>query len=484
MFDIDPKAETLTEEQIKRIVSYMDEAEHIQDIGKLIELDFQGFKMVKTVSNPCAFGKGIEILDLKLDVFGPKEDVYYSTFPFLIQNIRRGNTIIKLDDGEGLPEYTIARKGMMKFFDLRLPFVSKEERRCLEFPKYKEDLQLEKNYILAPVLKAIAEGDEVEVFKTLKANGENVQVSYSRETESWVIASKNVGMLVKDRNQIEKYSEGEMSNRYAFASEMAHVWFTKLASMTADARKELTKALSGRTLVGEYIGSQEHQHLVKYSRVSIIFYAVVDNHARESCWPCERAWALFAKYDLDRVHIDSLGTFKNYDQLCDQMEKTFKDVAKSPIAQDEEGNVLYFVRKSANGHQKVLSLAKLKTLEYRLFRKMREKLRGFFCAEKGETAQNKPFTKFEAIVKKFVNEGTDLLEDGKNELPQPFENYVNVFKSAYDFIQENPEQVKVLREEYVTFSENLLNFINKKKDKDGEGQENTANFFYSDILNK
>ena len=77
-----------------------------------------------------------------------------------------------------------------------------------------------------------------------------------------------------------------------------------------------------------------------------------------------------------------------------------------------------------------------------------------------------------------------MLENGKNELPQPFENYVNVFKSAYDFIQENPEQVQVLREEYVTFSENLLNFINKKKDKDGEGQENTANFFYSDILNK
>ena len=29
-----------------------------------------------------------------------------------------------------------------------------------------------------------------------------------------------------------------------------------------------------------------------------------------------------------------------------------------------------------------MSLAKLKTLEYRLFRKMREKLRGFYCPEK------------------------------------------------------------------------------------------------------
>lgn len=113
----------------------------------------------------------------------------------------------------------------MKFFDMRLQFVAKEERRCLPYPKYPEDLQLEKNYILGPVLKAIAEGDEVEVFKTLKANGENVQVSYSSETESWVVASKNVGMLVKSREQIKKYTGEDSANRYAFAGEMAHVWF-------------------------------------------------------------------------------------------------------------------------------------------------------------------------------------------------------------------------------------------------------------------
>ena len=79
----------------------MDESPHVQDFEKLLTLDFQGMKMVKEVSNPCAFGKGIEILDLKLDVFGPKEDLYYSTFPLLIKNIRRGNTIIKITDSDG-----------------------------------------------------------------------------------------------------------------------------------------------------------------------------------------------------------------------------------------------------------------------------------------------------------------------------------------------------------------------------------------------
>ena len=32
----------------------------------------------------------------------------------------------------------------------------------------------EKNYILAPCLKSFAEGNDVLVYKTLKANGENV----------------------------------------------------------------------------------------------------------------------------------------------------------------------------------------------------------------------------------------------------------------------------------------------------------------------
>ena len=82
------------------------------------------------------------------------------------------------------------------------------------------------------------------------------------------------------------------------------------------------------------------------------------------------------------VHIQSLGSFGNYGKLCDKVEQTFKDVAKSSIAQDEEGNVLYFIKKEKSGKEEVLSLAKLKTLEYRLFRKMREKLRNFYALDK------------------------------------------------------------------------------------------------------
>jgi|DEB0MinimDraft_12_1074336.scaffolds.fasta_scaffold60082_1 uncharacterized protein (DUF2225 family) len=101
------------------------------------------------------------------------------------------------------------------------------------------------------------------------------------------------------------------------------------------------------------------------------------------------------------------------------MEKTFKDVAKSTIAQDEEGNVLYFVKKAkdANDRDHVLSLAKLKTLEYRLFRKMREKWRNFFSVNREN--KHKVFDvaaaskdDFNKIVKKFKAESSEFLEGG------------------------------------------------------------------------
>lgn len=170
---------------------------------------------------------------------------------------------------------------------------------------------------------------------------------------------------------------------------MAHVWFDQLEVLQKKGLiEQLKKELNGNTLIGEYIGSQDHQHLVKYSRVTIIFFAIVTNESSEVCWPCEKSWDFFNKYGLDKVAIQSLGLFTNYETMCNVLCKTFKDVAKSEIAQDEEGNVLYLVKRTPQGKSEVLSLTKLKTLEYRLFRKMREKLRNFWARNPAEQTKN------------------------------------------------------------------------------------------------
>lgn len=85
---------------------------------------------------------------------------------------------------------------------------------------------MQKNYILAGPLRAILEGHKVEVLKTLKANGENVQVSWNNRVEAWVICSKNVALIAQTREDAN--SRAYTAPRFAFATEMANVWFDKL----------------------------------------------------------------------------------------------------------------------------------------------------------------------------------------------------------------------------------------------------------------
>ena len=396
-----------------------------KDLSELCELSINDVNCVKKVKNFSPAFEHVELIDLKLDIYGPAEDQLYAAFPALIKNIRRGNTVIKYRDAKNNLKWTLGRKGLEKFFDLRYEHISPEQRfddTCLD-----DETHMHKNYILAGPLKAILDGHRVEVIKTLKANGENVQVSWNPEINSWIICSKNVGLAAQNRSHVAMYQ----ADRFGFAKEMAHVWFDILEKLERDHGRakldELVSDLTGNTLIGEYIGSDQHQHLVKYSRVTIIFYAVVSNMSMDDCWPCDQSWAFFTKFGLDKCHAQSLGQFTNYSEMTDALCKVFKDVAKSEIAKDEEGNVLYFIKRAKEGSEKdkVLSLAKLKTLEYRLFRKMREKLRNAYAQKDG--SQSDPDKG--GICKKFRREAKELSDE--HELPRPLEYYCKLFEMAF-----------------------------------------------------
>ena len=80
-------------------------------------------------------------------------------------------------------------------------------------------------------------------------------------------------------------------------------------------------------------------------------------------------------------------------------------MSKCTIAEEEEGCVFYFIKRdqSANNNSKdqVVSMTKLKTLEYRLFRKIREKLRNFID---GKTSLDPA-----KLTDKFYREAKDLV---------------------------------------------------------------------------
>lgn len=175
--------------------------------------------------------------------------------------------------------------------------------------------------------------------------------------------------------------------------------------------------------------------------------------------------------------IQSLGKFTDYGKMCDVLSQTFKDVAKSEIAQEEEGNVLYFVKRTSTGKSEVMSLCKLKTLEYRLFRKMREKLRNFH----GRPAAEQTAEYQTSVEAKFRREAKELADE--HELPRSLDYYIALFKSAFAFIKSDPARnTRMLNEEYVTFSEHLLKYFTAVN-KDQTFAQN-ANFFFSPVLDK
>jgi hypothetical protein len=176
-----------------------------KDPKSLATVKAEGVAIVKSVQTISPAIKNLTLIDLKLNVVGPFEDEVYSSFPFVIKNIRRGNTVLKIDKEDGTSEYSLGRKGLEKFFDMRFEYINAETRfndNSLE----EDGHHMEKNYILAGPLRAMLEGHEVEVLKTLKANGENVQVSWNEAAQAWVICSKNVALVARERSQIDSYN--------------------------------------------------------------------------------------------------------------------------------------------------------------------------------------------------------------------------------------------------------------------------------------
>ena len=153
---------------------FFDEAEYISDPQRLIDLGEDKESIIKVkAGRECPVDHRITIRDAMLDARGPVEDKAYGMDPFLLKNIRRGNTILEIKEtSEGEPKkYLIGRKGLNKFFDIKLQFIEPVARE--DDKQNSNENKTIKNYQLAGALKALLEGHQVEIIKTLKANGEN-----------------------------------------------------------------------------------------------------------------------------------------------------------------------------------------------------------------------------------------------------------------------------------------------------------------------
>lgn len=380
-------------------------------------------------------------------------------------------TIYRFKDSEGNTKTVPGRKGLIKFYDVNREMLTQGyEKESVSHKDGKNKLVEEKkknfstmNVTLAGAYKSIQDGYKVEAIRTLKANGENAQIAWNSELDVWIFCSKNVAMLVKTREDFDKYAVSPDNMRYSFSRLIGEAWFDKLDEIQDPAvLEELKKDLDGKTLVGEYVGNPDFLHLIFYPKVRILFYTVVDNNSDCTCMLPEESFNLFKKYNLECVTFTSLGLFSVYEDMMDTLRETYCSVARESISEGEEGSVIYFVRRSETGAEdNVLSLAKVKTLEYRMFRKLREKLKGVISKTRktgGPGTSEKQI--FNGMIKKFSSEAKELTNNigggdpilDKSELGHYIEVAQLAAKKCLDF----PEFRDTAMNSYLVFLRDLL----------------------------
>ena len=460
------------------VADYVKQINETIEPSELKEFCLKDKETIKLAENECGIDESIMLVDISIAIKGPEEELAYLRHPNYTSIIRRGNTLLeqyhfnKKKNDYDLDKSFLIRKGMKKFIDLPYNFyrekteeeLKDEEEKKEESKKKKEkeeeeeeeekpidkytlnfDLNEEQvsslKYIFYPVFQALENDFYIEIIKLMKANGENAQISYIKNLNYWVIASKNVCLLAENRSDLKYYqpyminkvTKEKIPTRYSFAHIIGQCWFDILENFSDAEIKKIKEYLDGKTFVGEYVGNQYHQHLIRYMKHTILFFGIVVNDSCDSSIPILEAFDKFKEFKLDVVPYEYIGIAESFDELCVKLKKLYVKIAESSIIDEEEGSVVYLSRTYASSFDskkeyrtddKILSLFKLKTWEYRVYRKLREKI-------KNNLLDQNFYSDSRRKISQFFEELRTMLQ-GFN-LPMPFQFYYKVAETAFDF---------------------------------------------------
>ena len=408
----------------------------------------------------------LHLLDLKL-ALKYEEDKLYLKNDKIYKYLRRGNCLTyNTETGK----IGIGRIGLIKFFDYRKHYSL-------------EQLNEEKR-----VLKTVKESKlPLSVYLTEKANGENFQVSFNPVYNCWIIGSKNVTIACRDKNDIEFYNNPEnfknknfkplikefistknilSQRRYEYVLDFGKKWFEILNKLfkTENDLEEFKKVISHHSFIGENVGDQYHQHIKVYKESDVIFYSIINHLAydTEICLPLSKSFEIFKKFGFSSVPIEKSDNFKNFDELKIFLDKKYDEILLKSIKESGEGNVVYFCENGENGEEKIISVAKLKTFEYRFYRKIREKIKVIL-----ERYRKHPKNLSLGDLKKSLKEESEeIAENYQKELN--FDNYIKFSDFVFDYIikYDNQRDYFDVFAEFIHMLKFCFNKIEEKGDKE------------------
>ena len=159
---------------------------------KKFDGSLSSFDLKFSISNFPTPIKGIEMIDIKLKNKFKEDDIYLEE-NFIQKYLRRGESFIFNISSN---EYDYARFGLPKFFDYKKQIIEEKDKKI-------------NNCVLGEIEKTSTNIKNLKyyVYLTTKVNGENFQVSYNKKVKAWVIGSKNVSILCRNKEDLEFYKD-------------------------------------------------------------------------------------------------------------------------------------------------------------------------------------------------------------------------------------------------------------------------------------
>ena len=505
-----------------------DTSDEMNKIGKKDKKKFFRLKemMIRFNRMPTPI-EGVELIDMKLNSRMEEDDIFLEE-DFIAEYMRRGESLFYNKNSD---TYDYARLGLNKFFDYKKNFDNENKKDKLQ----------EKRVVgnMINISKENKENTKYLAYLTTKVNGENFQVSYNTKYSCWVIASKNVSMAVrnkddinfyknlknfvnymkddqkkdfmdekekkkkekkekkeekkrkklerierrkkgkdkgqeKEENEEEEEKEEESENkinmkdekekkeeenkneqkhpileRYSYAIDFAETWFNLLQERIIDKNllEQFIKELGDYTLIGESVGDKKREHILVYKNRDIIFYGIVNNKKllSEHCLPLSKSFDLFKKYNLTYTEIQPSEKYDSLIDLFSYINTQFDVIFDKSLQESGEGNVVYFSCE-VNGIESIQNLGKLKTFEYRFFRKIREKCKGVPAPPNKEKIEFEEMKKLNQKKKKKEKKKKKSEEnkDEDEELKEKFRINKNVENEIKIINQEREKKLKSL----------------------------------------
>lgn len=367
---------------------------------------------VKVTRRQVPFAFDYELIDISMKNRAT-EDQAFQQDQELSRKLRRGTSFLRKNE-----EIFWLRKGLPKFFEFKMSKGMTSEH-ILSNPNFSK------------VKALLDQGIPVNIWNTVKENGENAQVSFKQELNSWVIGSKNVSLVARCEEDIKDHYK---ELRFNFAKLIAEMWFKILKLIDQDKIESLKNLLSDATLVGEYVGNPDCQHIVQYKEKNISFFALIPHESDILCYDFEKTNKILSQFNLKSVQSENLGEISSTEQFSLIMQQMFFNIQNKETENSCEGSVFYII--SSLG---CIEICKIKTLEYKILRKIREGL--------------KNVTDDPKLKGKFYNDFRNYICNLQSKLDMQLDKYLEIAKKMMNTSSSGISQQILLQNQFASLKE-------------------------------